>query len=117
MPLEYARQDQLGEWSGTGLHHAPDRTETHVFLDRVVYVVALVGPLSNIPQILKIWGSHKSAHAVSLETWVLFMVMSAIWLVYGIAHREMPLIISNSLWMVCEMVIMVGAFLFDTDLL
>jgi uncharacterized protein with PQ loop repeat len=86
------------------------------FIERAAYVVALAGPLSSVTQAWEIW-MDRDARGVSLVTWTLFFVTSLIWLLYAIDKREIPLIISNALWMVFEAVIMVGAFLFDTDLL
>lgn len=86
------------------------------FVERAAYVVALTGPLSSLTQAWEIW-MDRNASGVSLVTWSLFFVSSLIWLLYAVDKREMPLIISNGLWLVFEAIIMVGAFLFDTDIL
>lgn len=94
----------------------PPAMKKKEFVEKAAYVVALTGPLSSLTQAWEIW-MDRNASGVSLVTWTLFFVTSLIWLLYAIDKREIPLIISNALWMVCEAVIMVGAFLFDTDLL
>jgi len=86
------------------------------FVARTAYVFALCGPLSSVPQMWEIW-ADRDAHGVSLLTWTLFLVTSAVWLAYGVVKRDRPLIISNSIWVVCEAIIMLGAFLYDIDLL
>jgi uncharacterized protein with PQ loop repeat len=83
---------------------------------RVAYVVALCGPLSSVPQMWEIWADRDAA-GVSLVTWTLFLVTSVVWLLYGIVKSDRPLILSNAIWVVCEAIIMVGAFLYDIDLL
>ena len=91
-------------------------TKKEKLIEKAAYVVALAGPLSSVTQAWEIW-MDRNAAGVSLVTWTLFFITSLIWLLYAIDKREVPLIISNGLWMVFEAVIMVGAFLFDTDLL
>lgn len=86
------------------------------FISKAAYVVALAGPLSSIPQAWEIW-IERNALGVSFVTWTLFLLSSVIWLLYAILKRDRPLIISNSLWVVAEAIIMVGAALYDTDLL
>ena len=81
---------------------------------KAAYIVALAGPLSSVPQIYEIW-SERNAAGVSFMTWTLFLVTSIVWLVYGISKGDRPLIISNALWIVGEIIIMVGAALYDND--
>ena len=83
---------------------------------KIAYVVALLGPLSSVPQMWEIWADRNAA-GVSLVTWTLFLLTSVVWLLYGIVKSDRPLILSNSIWVVCEAIIMVGAFLYDIDLL
>lgn len=86
----------------------------HESIGKVAYIVALVGPLSSVPQIYEIW-TERNAAGVSFLTWMLFLFTSLVWLLYGISKRDRPLIISNALWVVGEVIIMVGAVLYDTD--
>ena len=85
-------------------------------IEKVAYVAALAGPLSSVPQLWEIWMDRHAA-GVSLVTWTLFLVTSTVWLFYGLSKRDRPLIISNALWVVFEAFIMLGAFLYDVDLL
>jgi len=87
---------------------------TEPFVAKTAYVVALCGPLSSVPQMWEIWADRNAA-GVSLVTWTLFLLTSVVWLLYGIVRRDRPLIISNSIWIVCEAIIMLGAFLYDVD--
>jgi uncharacterized protein with PQ loop repeat len=84
-------------------------------IDRLVTAVAFAGPLTSLPQIYEIWFVDKSAQGVSIITWTLFIVMAAIWLCYGIAHRQKPIIISNALWIVAQALVVLGAIRFDFD--
>jgi MtN3 and saliva related transmembrane protein len=85
-------------------------------IDRLVNVIAVVGPLTSVPQIAEIWFIDKSAVGVSLVTWSLFLLMACIWLLYGIVHKARPIIISNSLWILAQAIIVLGALYYDGDL-
>jgi MtN3 and saliva related transmembrane protein len=85
-------------------------------IPKIAYVVALCGPMSSVPQMWEIWWD-RNASGVSLVTWTLFLLTSVVWLLYGVVKRDRPLIISNSLWVAAEAIIMAGAFLYDVDLL
>jgi MtN3 and saliva related transmembrane protein len=87
--------------------------EANTALDRCIYFAALMGPFTALPQIYAIWFVDTSAIGVSLITWVLFLVMSIVWLAYGIRRRDRPTIISNALWCVMEIVIIAGAARFN----
>lgn len=84
-------------------------------IDRVVSVVAFIGPLTSVPQIVEIWLVDRNAQGVSLMTWLGFMLMAAVWLIYGIVHKQRPIIISNALWIVAQGLVVLGALRFDVD--
>lgn len=93
-----------------------DRLRAHEHtIDRVVTAVAFIGPLTSLPQIIEIWFVDKSAAGVSILTWSAFVIMAAIWLLYGIVHKQRPIIISNALWIVAQSLIVAGALRFDLD--
>jgi MtN3 and saliva related transmembrane protein len=50
---------------------------------------------SLVPQVMKIWKS-KSAKDISLKTFVAFSIGVALWLVYGVLQKEMPMIPWNA---------------------
>ena len=52
-----------------------------------------------VPQVTKIWKS-RSARDVSLPAFVAFTIGVALWLVYGILHREVPIIVWNAVTLV-----------------
>jgi len=81
------------------------------FIDKAVYLVAIFGPLMTIPQVLTIWISQ-NAEDVSLLTWVLYTLTAIFWLLYGIAHRNKPIIISNILWVAMEIPVIVGTIIY-----
>jgi len=65
-------------------------------LDKVIYLVGLITPAVLMPQLIEVWTTH-DVQGLSLITWLGFTIINLIWLLYGIVHREGPIIISNGL--------------------
>jgi uncharacterized protein with PQ loop repeat len=81
------------------------------FLDRLLIVLAVIGPMTNIPQIAKIY-IEKNASGLSLLSWLLYFFLSIPWILYGIVHKEKPIIISSSLWAVTDFIVIIGILLY-----
>jgi len=82
---------------------------------KLVYVAAFAGPLTIVPQVAEIWIVDKNAQGVSLMTWLSFSLLSLVWFVYGLHRRDRPLIISNLLWLIGELIVVAGAIHYDFD--
>ena len=61
--------------------------------------------LAFIPQVIQIWRS-KSANDISWGMFVIFSVGVALWLAYGIALNELPLIIANAVTLALALLIL-----------
>ncbi|MCA9459746.1 MAG: hypothetical protein KC550_04325, partial [Nanoarchaeota archaeon] len=83
----------------------PDKWKN--FLDKAIYVVGISGPIMTMPQLFKIW-VEKDASGISLISWSWYLLTAIVWLVYAITHKEKPLIITNSLWIIVEIFIVIG---------
>lgn len=81
------------------------------FIDRLIYVVGVVAPLSAIPQVLKIW-IEKNADSISLFTFSAHVCINIVWLIYATLHKEKPLLIMYSGWFVINCSIVVGTILY-----
>ena len=81
------------------------------FLDHSILAIAIIGPVMNLPQILKIYLNH-SAAGVSALTFSLLFVISIVWLIYGVVHQEKPIIASSSLWLVSHAFVIAGAIMY-----
>jgi uncharacterized protein with PQ loop repeat len=81
------------------------------FLDSVVLVVGVIGPLTTIPQILLIYTTHQ-ATGVAATSWFGPAILDIPWILYGIAHRERAIVITYSLWLVMNTMVGVGAVLY-----
>jgi uncharacterized protein with PQ loop repeat len=77
------------------------------FFDTFVLAVAIIEPLSTVPQIVDVYTS-KDAHSLSLLSWLLFMSASVTWLAYGIKIKNLPLIASSIMWVSTEVLLVIG---------
>lgn len=87
----------------------PDRTKR--VLDRAIYGVVILAPIMNLPQLFKIW-LNENAAGVSFASWASFSVFSLVWFVYGIVHKEKPLVVMNFALMLIQAAIAVGVILY-----
>jgi uncharacterized protein with PQ loop repeat len=88
-------------------YETPSRNKLKGFMDTIIYIVAVLGPLIAIPQVLKIWHAQ-DATGVSLITWVGYLAGGFFWLTYGVLHKEKPIVITNTLWIFVQIFIIVG---------
>ncbi len=93
------------------LAHKKRKTPYLVFLDKLTFVVGIVGPFTVLPQIYSIF-TTKSATGVSLVTWALIFLVTFPWILYGIAHKEKTIIVSFILWEAVNLAVVVGVILY-----
>lgn len=74
-------------------------------------IFGLISGLANVPQIIKIFKT-KSAKDLSLITQTIFLVMSVVWLIYGFNIHDLPLILSNVLYVITYSIIVIGYILY-----
>ncbi len=89
----------------------PYKSKFKNFIDRVIYPVALLGPIVTVPQFLDVWTS-KDASGLSLLTWSSWVVISVFWLIYGMLHKESPIIFANILWILVQGGTVLGILLY-----
>jgi MtN3 and saliva related transmembrane protein len=89
----------------------PSTNKLKKLFDIIISIVVIVGPLSNIPQLLEIW-IQKNASGVSLLSWLGFLIVAMVWLIYGIIHKEKPIIIMNIGLILTELLIVIGILLY-----
>ncbi len=89
----------------------PARTSALRLLDGVVLVVGILGPIFSIPQILLIYVGQQAA-GVSPESWAAWALLDIPWIIYGLVHRERPIVITYTLWLICNTLVFVGALLY-----
>jgi uncharacterized protein with PQ loop repeat len=83
-----------------------------VFLDKLTFIVGVVGPFTVLPQIYSIF-TTKSAAGVSLLTWVLIFVVTFPWILYGLAHKDKNIIVCFILWEVVNLGVIIGVLMYS----
>ncbi len=81
------------------------------FIDHTVYCIGVIGPLLGGVQAYKIW-STQDARGVSLSLFGFNIIFNIIWIMYGVIHKEKPLILMYSLWFIMNTLVTVGALLY-----
>jgi uncharacterized protein with PQ loop repeat len=82
-----------------------------IIMDKIMFVVGLIGPFMMIPQIWKIY-EEKDASSIALSSWILFCFGALCWTYYGYLHKEKVIIYSNIAWIVAYIFVIVGAVLY-----
>ncbi len=81
------------------------------FFDGFIYFIAVFGPIMTLPQIYKIW-IEQNAIGVSAITWSAYIVSSAFWFIYGVAHKDKPIIFTQIIWIVLDIIIVIGTLIY-----
>ncbi len=79
--------------------------------DKLVYLAGFFGLAMTIPQIFLIWVGQNAA-GVSVISWASYMVIALVMIMYGVVHKEKPLIVIYILWEILYIVIIVGALIY-----
>jgi uncharacterized protein with PQ loop repeat len=88
------------------------KTAYITFLDKLTFVVGVIGPFTVLPQVYGIFRSH-SASGVSLVTWSLMFVVTFPWILYGIAHKDKSIIASFILWEIVNLAVIAGVLIYS----
>ncbi len=73
--------------------------------------VGVLMPLTQLPQIVTLY-TTKVTTGLSLETWLMYLVLCCVPIIYGIVYKLPPLIISNVLWTIVNLVVIIGIIKF-----
>lgn len=95
-------------------HHLedfPSKKKWKRVLDKLVYAAGIAGPILVIPQAYDVW-IKKEVIGVSVTSWIGFTILAVIWLIYGIVHREKPLILMYSGLVVMDALVFIGAIIY-----
>ncbi|MFH1387690.1 MAG: SemiSWEET family transporter [Patescibacteria group bacterium] len=109
-----------------GLHHFHKRKRVHEnlepyphpdkikrFMDKAIFVVGVVGPIMTLPQIFKIW-VEKQASGISIVSFTAYLFVAAFWILYGLLHKEKPIVVTQSIWFIMHVFIVIGAIIYGT---
>ena len=109
---------------GLALHHLHQRKRVYKkledyphpnpyknFLDKIIFLIGLLGPVFTIPQVTEVW-IGKDVAGVSLFSWTSYVVLAFVWLLYGIVHKEKPIIFAYTLWIAVDLLIVIGVIIY-----
>jgi len=88
------------------LHEHIARKWRTTFFDDVITAAAIIYPLTAVPQVIEVFSGNTAG--VSLVSWISFTLFSGLFLVYGILNKLRPIIITDSLWLVINGLVVVG---------
>jgi len=80
-------------------------------IDSLMSAAAVVHPLMAIPQVYAIY-TTQDVSGVSLWTWLGFMVLGLVFLIYSVTYKLKPLILNQVLWFVVDFLVVIGILLF-----
>lgn len=80
-------------------------------MDKLIYAVIIITAVMTVPQVVQIW-SEQNATGVSVYTWSTYFVMSIFWIVYGLLHKEKPIILSSTLLGLLQVFIVAGTVVY-----
>ncbi len=85
-----------------------------VFFEKLIIFVAIVGPLANLPQLINVW-IKKKANGVSVVSWILFSIVSLVWLIYGIIKKDKYIIITFTITFILQLMITIGTIIYGSQ--
>lgn len=80
-------------------------------IDLFIYPMALIAPIMTLPQLSEIW-VHKNVAGVSVITWGAYALGGALWMIYGLVHKEKPIIVTNFVLLILQSSIVLGVLLY-----
>ncbi|MDB5238353.1 MAG: hypothetical protein JWM46_623 [Candidatus Kaiserbacteria bacterium] len=80
-------------------------------IDGLIYIGGVVGPITTLPQLIEIF-LHKSAQDVSLYSWTSYLLGTIGYLMYGILHKQKPIIFLNAINLPVYALIVIGILMY-----
>ena len=74
--------------------------------DKLVLFVSIIYPLSALPQAVEVFRGN--TEGVSIISWLAFMLCAGLFLIYGLKNKVFPMVVSNSLWIVTDGLVVTG---------
>lgn len=80
-------------------------------LATLAIIFGVVNGIANLPQIYKIF-KRKSAKDISIITYLILIVGSSVWILYGIELKNTAILTMNGLALIQFIVILIGCYLY-----
>ena len=91
---------------GFGFHHLSKRKKRE-FVDIAFYLIGALMIILTIPQFTNIW-ILKQTTGVSILTWASYLIGAIAWFIYGIVHKQKPIMVLYSFWILLDLLIVLG---------
>lgn len=93
-------------------HNRSTQTSLQRIVDQLVYIFGVFSVIVYIPQLMKIWG-EKSTAGVSILSWIGLFIGTLFWFLYGVIHKEKPIIFINLFIGITQLLIILGVLLYS----
>ena len=80
-------------------------------LDFCVYAAGILGPVMSLPQVILVYVGQDVA-GISVISWLGWAILDIPFIIYGFAHKERPIIITYTLWMLINLSVAIGAVIY-----
>lgn len=90
----------------------PHPNKAIALFDKLMIVLGALNAVATLPQVLQIW-IGQDASGVSLISWSYYCFYSAMFLIYGSIHKELPIIVAYSLALVLYILIVIGTIMYS----
>lgn len=81
-------------------------------LDKATLVAGILGPMTDIPQILKLMSTQNAA-GVSVLAWAGVSILDIPFILYGLAHKDKTIATTYSLWLVGNIIVLLLTVLYS----
>ncbi|MCC7289296.1 hypothetical protein IT414_02830 [bacterium] len=82
-------------------------------IDHMMVGVSFISPLTALPQVYEIFVNQR-ASGVSLVSWCLYLTLGVVSLLYGLVHKLRPIITTQLLWSIMDILIIVGIIMYGS---
>lgn len=82
-----------------------------LFVDRLTYLAAVIEPIITIPQALIIFRDQTAA-GISLLSWVGYEILTAVWIWYGVVHKEKLILLYQGLFFIIQAIVIAGGVIY-----
>ncbi|MBU0660550.1 hypothetical protein KKG22_00030 [Patescibacteria group bacterium] len=89
----------------------PSKDSFKRVVDKLIYFFGLAAPFAAIPQVYKIY-TEQNASSISSFTFTALLITNFFWVLYGILHKEKPIIAVYIAWIVINSLIVTGTILY-----
>ncbi len=80
------------------------------YQEHLGYIAALLGSISFLPQLIKIW-RFRSVKDISTCMYAIYGLSVILWLVYGVIIRSMPLVLAEVLTLILVSAILIMKYI------